>query len=368
MNRSSIVIFLLIFIVISISITIITTDDNYNVVIKKIHYEYFKTKSKPTFNLEFLNTQKKLKPFPFRFFKDENNNILPIVAVTGFFRKKEDKILFEQFQKEGIIIIGITAYRTFPKEINDKPEDKFHLTDDFDYINRIETWLSCMKNPEHYGLSKDKHKLLEMSESDFYDVESTQEYTEKKYDFIYICNKDNDKCPLDGWNAIVRNYKLALDCFPILFNEFKLKGLLVGRIGCGLEEIYGDQVETTDFLDYFKLQEKMKQSRFLFLPNISDQSPRVVSEMLIKNNPILMNRNIVCGFKYINNDTGEFFTDVDDFRSSLKSLLERIPTMKPAEWWKLNHSKKINGKRLKDFLTNIYPEYLENVKEVSMYI
>ena len=33
-----------------------------------------------------------------------------------------------------------------------------------------------------------------------------------------------------------------------------------------------------------------------------------------KNIPILMNRNIVCGSKYINNETGEFFKDEYDIR------------------------------------------------------
>jgi hypothetical protein len=34
---------------------------------------------------------KENRKFPFRYFKDENNNTLPIVAVTAFFRSYEDK-------------------------------------------------------------------------------------------------------------------------------------------------------------------------------------------------------------------------------------------------------------------------------------
>lgn len=323
------------------------------------------------YDLDFLLQQKKIRPFPFRFFKSENNNILPVVAVTGFFRSDKDKKRYYDFIKGNIIVIGVSAYRTFPIPINDEPEDKYHLTDEFDYLKNIRTWLYCMKDPSLFNLNNQEHNLLEMSESDFYDVEETNLEIDDdiKYDFIYICNKDAENCPINGWNSIVRNYALALKCFPIMFNEYRLKGLLVGRIGCGLEDIYGsDVIETTDFLPYNELQKKMRQSRFLFLPNITDQSPRVISEMMIKNKPVLMNQNIICGFKYVNDQTGVFFNDENDFRTSLETMLLNLPYMEPKTWWKKNHSKSKNGQKLRDFLFNIYPDVFTNIREVSMFL
>jgi hypothetical protein len=264
---------------------------------------------------------KENRKFPFRYFRDANHKILPVVALTAFFRSDEDKKLYYRYINSGINVFGITAYKSFPKKIDDISEDKYHLTDNFDYLKNIKNWLCCFKNVEHYGFTKEHH-IMDISESDFYNIDEKKE--EKKYDFIYICNKDNvPNCPINGWNAINRNFDLALKCFPIMCNVYKLKGLVVGRIGCGLEKTY-PSIETTDFLEWPILQTKMRQSKFLFVPNIMDASPRVVTECLTKNIPVLMNSNILCGTKYINEMTGELFTSENDIENVLKIMLEKI--------------------------------------------
>ena len=303
---------------------------------------------------------------PYRYLKDENNNILPIVAITAFMRSDKDKEQYYKFIKNGIKVIGVTAYKTFPKKITDISEDKYHLTDNFDYLDNIKVWLTCMKNLELYNFNN-THYTIDISESDFYDIENNNLKKKKKYDFIYICNKDDNKCSINGWNSINRNYILALRCFPIMINEYKLKGLCVGRIGCDLSE-YGDNIETTDFLEYNILQDKMRESKFLFLPNIYDASPRVIAECITKDIPVLMNNNIIGGFKYINYETGEFFNDEHDLRGALDNLLGRINIIKPSNWWKKHYSINKSSIRLRNFLYKFYPDILSNVKKVSMII
>jgi hypothetical protein len=160
-----------------------------------------------------------------------------------------------------------------------------------------------------------------------------------------------------------------MKCFPILFNEFNLKGLIVGRIGCGLEALYGDKVEVTDFLNWHNLQDCMKKSKFLFVPNIYDASPRVVAECLTKDLPVLMNENIVCGFKYINNKTGVLFSNENDFKDSLVKILQNIKnnTISPREWWRQNYSQEKCQKVLRDFLykNNNVNNSLDKVEKVK---
>jgi hypothetical protein len=306
------------------------------------------------------------RKFPYRYFKDENNNVLPIVGLSAFFRNDNDKELYYNYLKNDIKVIGITAYKTFPQKIRDISEDKYHLNDDFDYLNNIKVWLACMKNLELYNFKN--NVTMDISESDFYDSEETINF-EKKYDFIYICNKDADNCPLDGWNAINRNYNLALKCFPIMVNEYNLKGLCVGRIGCDLN-MYSDNITVTDFLPYEELQEKMRESKFLFLPNIYDASPRVVAECLIKDVPVLMNQNIICGFKYVNYETGDFFIDENNIRNGLDNILLKINNnlISPNKWWKNNYGVTRSSKKLRDFLYIQYPNILDKVKSVSFII
>ena len=320
-------------------------------------------------NLENLEITELLeisnRKFPFRYFKDENNNTLPIVSLCAFFRNDNDKKLYNIYINKNIKVIGTTAYKTFPNKITDDSEDKYHLTDDFDYIKNINNWLACMNNIELYNLNN--NNIINISESDFYDADYNN-ISEKKYDFIYICNKDDDTCPLNGWNAINRNFNLALKCFPIMFNEFNLKGLIVGRVGCNLEELYKNNIEVTDWLEYHVLQEKMRQSKFLFVPNIYDASPRVITECICKDMPILMNQSIICGTKYITYQTGELFIDEHDIRRVLTKLIGKLDKISPRNWWLNNYGSEKSSLKLRNFLYKQYPEILENIKKVSYII
>ena len=288
--------------------------------------------------LKILEADKNKRNFPFRYFQDKSGNILPFAAVSAFFRDERTKKKYFEYIKNGIHVFGITAYKTFPKKIADGTGDNDTKNDTFDYLGNIKNWLTCFRDPEEYGFTSN-HNIIEMSESDFYDANTeANPPVEKKYDFIYSCLKDDDRCPLDGWNAVNRNFRLAKECFKIMIKEYGLKGLIVGRIGCGLEEEFGDKVEVTDMLDYHIFQQKLAQSRFLFVPNVYDASPRVIAEALIKDVPVLMNRNIVCGSKYVKPETGEFFKDEYDIRLSLDALLGKMNTISPKKWWKAHYS------------------------------
>lgn len=335
--------------------------------------DYLKTSStsnKPTESFTELNDylqsfhQKENRLFPFRYFTDINNNVLPFVAITGFFRGDDAKEKYYEYLSKGIHVFGITAYKSFPnKEMLDESEGLYERTENFDYTGNIKNWLCCFKDKEKYGFTSNNN-IIDISESDFYNAE-LEIITEKKYDFIYICTKDDDSCPLNGWNATNRNFDLALKCFPIMFNDYKFKGLVVGRVNCGLEEKYGDSIEVVEWLDWHTLQERMRQSRMLFVPNIYDASPRVIAECLTKNVPVLMNKNILCGFKYINYETGEFFSDENDFRSTLDKMLNKINKISPQKWWAENYSQELSNKKLRNFLAEAFHGTLNNVDQIK---
>ena len=312
---------------------------------------------------QFKNKEHRI--FPFRYFSDTNDNVLPFVAVTGPFRDETAKQRYFEYKEKGINIFGITAYKSFPNnKMFGKEEGEYERNDDFDYVGNIKDWLCCFKNRDAYGFSI-FNNIIDISESDFYNAENEVVDTYKKYDFIYICNKDSDTCPLNGWNAVNRNFDLALKCFPILCNEFHLKGLIVGRVGCGLEKPYGNKLEVVDWLDWHILQEKMRESNILFVPNIFDASPRVVAECITKDISVLMNRNILCGSKYINYETGEFFSNENDLKGALTNLLNRIYKISPKKWWSENISQEKSQGLLCDFLADAFPGSLDSVDRVK---
>lgn len=301
--------------------------------------------------------------FPFRYFTDEHGNALPVVAVTGFFRDKKAEDRYYEYVRKGIHVFGITAYKYFPnRDMLDVSEGEYEKKDTFDYVGKIRHWLCCFKNKDKYWLT-DNHHLIDMSESDFYNVDD--KVVPKKYDFIYICNKDSETCPLDGWNAINRNFELALKCLPIMCFEFHLKGLIVGRVGCGLEKTYGKYLEVVDWLDWHVLQEKMRESKMLFVPNIYDASPRVIAECITKDLYVLMNREILCGTKYVTYETGEVFTDENDIRPAITNLLNKKFKISPKKWWAEHYSQEKCQKRLRDFLVESFPGELESTDRIK---
>jgi len=312
--------------------------------------------------------EKDHRMFPFRYFMDASNNVLPFVAVTGPFRDLKAKERYHEYKEKGIHIFGITAYKSFPNnKLFGEEEGEYERKDDFNYVGEIKDWLCCFTNKETYGFSI-FNNVVDISESDFYNAEADVDKgkeKEKKYDFIYICNKDDDTCPLKGWNAINRNFDLALKCFPILCNEFQMKGLIVGRVGCGLEKEYGDKMEVVDWLEWHTLQEKMRESRMLFVPNVYDASPRVIAECITKGLPVLMNRKILCGSKYVTYETGELFTDEVDLKSAVTSLQKRMFKISPKKWWSENYSQERSQKNLQKFLADAFPGSLNTVDRVQ---
>ena len=73
------------------------------------------------------------------------------------------------------------------------------------------------------------------------------------------------------------------------------------------------------------------------------------------NIPLLMNRNIMGGWKYLlEGETGEFFHDMSDFKKSLRRILDNTrggnSPYKPLEFVKKNYGNANSGQRLFDFV------------------
>ena len=75
-----------------------------------------------------------------------------------------------------------------------------------------------------------------------------------------------------------------------------------------------------------------------------------------------MNKNILGGWKYVNNKTGEFFTDENDIEKSAKLLLDNLDNYSPRQYMIYNYGPVNSGKKLKEFLFKNFKDRL-NVKE-----
>jgi hypothetical protein len=292
--------------------------------------------------------------FPFKNIHDENGQNTNTVAIVAPFREKAHKQTIQDLFRKGYRIIGMTSYLEFPGPITNT-HDPATNEDMAWYIDKCKAWLYCGRTPtKTFGWSTIPR--IQMAQSDFTNPKTVKpKGLEKKWDFIYIClNDDKETCPA-GWNSVNRNWELAKQCFPIMCLEYGLKGLIVGRQGCKLDSKYDDYLERLEFIPYYEFVDHIEMARFTFLPNGSDASPRILSETLCKNNPVLVNYNIHGGWKYVNSRTGEFFTGPDDIRPALDRLTKNYAEYSPREYFQTHYGPEHAGPKLAHFLYSVDP-------------
>ena len=306
--------------------------------------------------------------FPFKNMIDKNGKNLDIILITAPFRETSHYEKYEKFKKDGIKIIGITSYLQFPDKVLNPhdPAMKSCWKDKTceEYINKCDAWLYCMRNANELFKGSNK-PILEIAQSDFSNPDNVKPKLEIpiEYDFIYCCLNDNDKCT-EGWNSINRNWKLAQKCFEIMCLKYKLKVLIIGRINCKLDnEEVRKYLTFLDFQPYHKFHECINKAKYVFIPNVMDASPRILAESLCLNKPALVNKNIVGGWKYINDQTGELFTNENDVEKALKKLLENFSKYTPRKYFSENYGPQRCGKLLAGFLKGVYPDFKEDYCE-----
>mmetsp|Transcript_20654 Transcript_20654/g.44882 ORF Transcript_20654/g.44882 Transcript_20654/m.44882 type:complete len:170 (-) Transcript_20654:41-550(-) len=117
---------------------------------------------------------------------------------------------------------------------------------------------------------------------------------------------------------------------------------------------HGKMVQTT-FLNQGDFFGYLSKARWAFLPQVCDASPRVSTQAMSMNVPMLMNRNIMGGWKYlVPGETGESFHDMSDFKDSLRRILDNTrgknSPYKPLEFVKNNLGNVESGERLLSFV------------------
>ena len=301
---------------------------------------------------------------------DDKGNKLNVILISKPFGTDDELKPYEE-NKEHNIFIGITSYLEFPNVPSNPAEDwkdRFHK---YKYKEICEGWIHGFRNPDDYF--PPDFPLLFASESDWTDcnVSKADPTIEKKYDFIYICLKvDEKQSKCDDWATYNKNWKLAKKCLDIFCNKFKLKGLLIGRKGCDLPNGCS-YMESTNMLNHSELQKAYNQSKFIFIPNEKDASPRVLTEALSCNLACLVNKNILGGWKYVDEQhTGEFVTNEKDVAASVEKLLEGIKTNRydPSDYYISKYSVENSGRRLRDFLYKHWGDRINIPKENVNYI
>eukprot|EP00884_Botryococcus_braunii_P015920 jgi/Botrbrau1/3010/Bobra.0070s0008.1 len=312
----------------------------------------------PGFVLGFLTPD---PPYPFQRMQHPDNRDTGVVLViapfydANYFRAEAARALFWRLKANGLIVVGISSYQEFPGQIVNPWDDRHTTPQDAAVYRAMDGWLHCFRDPDSV-LPPGVPRIL-LSESDFHNPMRRDGGgslipwgLEKKWDIIYS-NHGGD------WNDFARNWTLAKAAFINLITQRNLKILITGKetvpdeelqpyIQSGSIELHLNHVEWRDFL---KL---IEQSRALIAPNVHDASPRVLVEALCVNTSILVNQHIVGGWKYVTQETGEFFSSADDIVEAWDRLVAptRKPALRPRDWYMENWGVKRSALLLQGFL------------------
>jgi hypothetical protein len=299
--------------------------------------------------------------FPFKNIRDENGKKMNIILISAPFRSEEDEETYENMKQKGLNFCGISSYLDFPDHIVNPFEDRFHEKRNHDYINMVSSWLYCFRELPPI-LAESSLPMMLMAEADLKDTEGYYKpdpNIKKEYDFMYVCLDDDEspdsKC-VPGWQWYNRNWDLAKLCLETMCRDYQLKGIIVGRTNCEFTQYCSGIVKVVPFMSFHEFQTEMKKCKFLFVPNISDASPRVMTEAMCYNIPVLTNYNIIGGWhNVIPGVTGEFFTDEKNVKTGLDAITKNYDTYRAREWYCANRGRNNSGKQLADFLKEHYP-------------
>jgi len=298
--------------------------------------------------------------FPFKKIYDQNMKFSKLISISAPFRETKHQTILDELKKQGYQFIIISSYCEFPSKISN-PIGINDIYDDrekygkYIYDDMAIACLHCFRNPDNY-IKPGIPRLL-LSESDFTEPNQlipNPKY-KKSYDVLYVCLDDSDDMTcVEGWQAHNRNWELGKKCIKIMCEAFHLRVLIFGRNGCKLAPKCSKFVKTKPFTPYHKFLKYLQKSKMLFVPNIADASPRVATQAMCLNVPVLMNKNIVGGWKYINDKTGEFFTDENDFSNVMTKMLNK--QYEPRKYFEENYGIKKSGEKLLEFVKEHYKD------------
>jgi glycosyltransferase involved in cell wall biosynthesis len=275
-------------------------------------------------------------PWPFLRIVDESGAGSGFAAIEGPLRTPVDVARFESMRRSSRFI-GFTSYARFPAR---HPR----------YARLCEAWCHCFRDPDAFLPPGRERTLLSISDFVDYTAIAPEQIDptwdgRKTIDFVYVCREDR-------WSERVKNWPLARRCLPVLSRRLGLEGVLVGRESlAGVPR--GAQPRVTGELPFRRLMRLVLRARFVFFPNELDASPRLIAEALSLGTPVLVNRRILGGWKYVNRYTGEFFDGADDVAAAALRCLER-PRATRA-WFAANHGPLQASERLRRLIARLDP-------------
>ena len=94
----------------------------------------------------------------------------------------------------------------------------------------------------------------------------------------------------------------------------------------------------------------------MIISSQEDASPRTIGESLLVDTPILVNENILGGWKYVTEETGTFYNE-NNIEEKVNEIMINIEKKRYSQRYHYlqNYGMYNSGKKLRDFIVNIDP-------------
>ncbi|MFD9354657.1 hypothetical protein [Streptomyces sp. NPDC060031] len=278
---------------------------------------------------------------------------LPWVMVRAPIVSRAHHLRLAELARAGNRFAGATSYLGFPGA---------HWRDERDYGLLCEAWMHCFRDPDRF--LPPAGPRLRTGESDFTDplrVDPARVAAaggaagvapRLAADVVHVSGRE-------PWRGEAKNWPLAARCLRRLARETKLRILVVDP-PAEAEPIPG--VRLVGPLRWRQLLAVIAGAGCLFVPAVLDASPRVLAEALCLDVPVVVNREIIGGWHYVNPFTGAFFDGDDDAVETVRAVLGA--GQRPRAWFSANHGPARAGARVLSLLRPLdgsLPEHLTHV-------
>jgi glycosyltransferase involved in cell wall biosynthesis len=251
------------------------------------------------------------------------------VALHGPVITPTQHAAFAELRRTGRRLVGVTSYRDFPRA---------DARDGLDYEAVCEAWCHCFREPARHLGGTAPRALL--SASDFTDPAwvaraAASVASASAFDVVYVG-------AVEPWQQGPKGWACAARCLPVLCHALGWRALVVGRADAGFPE--QDGIVFRAGMPWRELLGAIARAHLLFAPNADDPSPRVLAEALCLNVPVLVQREILGGWKYVSPYSGAFFDDVHDVAQAAAALAHGA--LAPHDWFRANFGPAASARRL----------------------
>lgn len=289
-------------------------------------------------------------PWAIRSIRDRGGEDTGFAFLRGPLDAFDGQELFDTLRQDHHMV-GLTSMGPYPAyhEGYGKPPVVFAPADGWrrPFVAACKGWAHCFREPDRY-LPPDVPRAL-ISEADFTDGDRTWRLASeggrpgKRWDIVYSCLGNR-------FNEMQKNWDLARRSLEQLAGLPGLRILLVGRTGTA-DFLDFPGVETCGYIPWAEFLQCVVRSRLAFFPNVLDASPRVMTEAMTLDVPVVVNERILGGWKYVTPQTGAFFGDESDVVPAITTVL--AGSYEPRAWFSEHYGPEHSGTRLAEFLHEV---------------